>query len=98
MKIACQIMPNDEKAPNGYQYVNCRMVFRIEMEDFHRKSHLAVGGNATQMLDFITYSHMIMRETVCIDLTVEELRDLEVKATDVLRTYLMAPEKRCRQY
>ena len=38
VKISFQIIPNGEKAPNGYQYVNGHMVFDIIMEDFHRKA------------------------------------------------------------
>ena len=34
VKIAFQIIPKGEKPPNGFQYVNCHMVFDIKMEDF----------------------------------------------------------------
>ena len=41
--------------------------------------------------DTITYSSVVMRETVCIALTMAMLHDLEVKAAEVLNAYVMAP-------
>ena len=44
----------------------------------------------THTLDMITYSSVVTRETVCITLTMVVLHDLEVKAADVLNTYVTA--------
>ena len=51
------------------------------------------GGHLTNTSDVITYSKVVMRETVHIPLTMTVLHDLEVKATDVLNAYLMAPNR-----
>ena len=45
----------------------------------------------THTLDTITYSSEVTRETICISLTMVVLHDQEVKAADVLNTYVMAP-------
>ena len=44
----------------------------------------------THTPDTITCFSVVMRETVCIALTVAALHDLEVKAADVQNAYLMA--------
>ena len=47
----------------------------------------------THTLDTSTYFSVVMRETVCIALNMAALHDLEVKAADVLNTYVMAPKR-----
>ena len=93
MKVTFQAIPNGEKVLNGYQCVNRHMVFDIQMEDFHREAHQMVRGHVTHTPDSITYSNVVTRETVCIALTVTALHDLEVKATDILNAYVMAPNR-----
>ena len=73
VKIAFQIILKGDKPPNGFQYVNCDMVFNIKMEDFWRKAHLVAVTN-TQ--DIITHSSVVTRETVCIALTMVALHVL----------------------
>ena len=45
----------------------------------------------TQTADTILYSSVATRETVCITLTIVALYNLEIKATDMLNAYVMAP-------
>ena len=93
VKITFQTIPKGKKPPNGFQYVNYHMVFDINMEEFCRKACLVAGGHMTHILDTITYSSVIMRETVCIALTMAALHDLEVKAADILNAHMVAPNK-----
>ena len=72
----------------------CHMVFNIKTEDFKRKACLVVGGHVTQMPETITYFSVVTRETVFITLTMAALHNLEIKATDVLNAYVMAPERK----
>ena len=67
------------------------MLFDIKMENFHQNAYLVVGGHMTNTLDTITYSSVVTRKTVCIALTMAALHDLEVKAVDILNTFVMAP-------
>ena len=78
MKITFQTIPKGKNPPNKFQYVNCHMMFGINMEDFHRKACLlvVVGGHMTH--------------TNCITLTMVALHDLEFKSADVLNTYVKA--------
>ena len=68
VKIAFQILANGENAHDGYQLVNCHMVFCIKMENFRRKACLIVGGHVTQTQNIIAYSSAVTRETVRIAL------------------------------
>ena len=65
VRVAFQTTPEDKKAPSGYEYINCYMVFDIKMKDFHRKECLVTGGHITHTLDGTTYSSVIT-EKLCI--------------------------------
>ena len=41
----------------------------------------------------VIYASVVLRETVCIALTIAALNDLEVKCGDVLNSYITAPVK-----
>ena len=62
VKITFQIIPEGDLPPNGFQYVNCHMIFDIKMENFQRKAYLVAGGHMTHTLDTITYSSVVMRD------------------------------------
>ena len=66
VKIAFKIVPEYKKPPNGFQYVNCHMVFDIKMEEFQRKACLVAGGHMTHTPDTMTYSSVITRETYAL--------------------------------
>ena len=67
------------------------MIFDIKMEDFCRKARLVAGGHLTKAPATITYASVVSRETVRIAVMLAALNDLEVKAGDVLNTYITAP-------
>ena len=90
VKIVFQVKPNGDKTPNGYQCINYHMVFNIEMEDFYRKAHVVAEGHTMHIPDVVTHSSAVTREIVCIALTMAALHDPEIKAPDVLKTYVMA--------
>ena len=89
VKVTFQVIPNDN-APISYQFLNCHIVFDIQMEDFYRKAHLVVGGNVTHKLDVITYFILFIRKMVHIALTMAALYDLEAKTADILNAHVMA--------
>ena len=91
VRVAFHILPNGERAPNGYQRIHCHMVFDVKMENFQRKARLVAGGNQTEAPATMTYASVVSRETVRIALTIAALNDLEVKVGDVLNAYITAP-------
>ena len=63
------------------------------MEDFRIKAFIVVGGDVTHMPEVITYSTVVIREIVHIALIMASSDDKEIKAAEVLNTYMMAPNR-----
>jgi len=79
----------------GYQEIKCHMVFDIKMDgDLTRKAHLVAGGHTTETPSSITYSSVVLRESIRIAFLVAALNDLDIFAADVGNAYLNAP---CRE-
>ena len=91
VRAAFHILPDGERAPNGYQRIHCHMIFDVKMENFQRKARLVAGGHQTETPNTITYASVVSRETVRIALTYAALNDLQVKVGDVLNAYITAP-------
>ena len=64
------------------------------MEDFKHKAQLVAGGHKTEAPATITYASLVSRKTVRIALMLAALKDLQVKAGDVLNVYISAPCKK----
>ena len=91
VKVAFKILLDDAKEPVGHQYMDCHLVYEIKLDGFRRKARLVAGGHMTEAPTVMTYASVVSRETVCIDLTIAALNNLEVKASDVQNAYLTAP-------
>ena len=63
------------------------------MEYFQGKAHLVARGHMTHTMDVITYSSVVMRETLCIAPNMAALYDLMVKAADTLNAYETTPNR-----
>ena len=48
-----------EIVPIGYQCVNCRIIFDVKMEYFHRKARLVAVGHVTEPQSNITYASVV---------------------------------------
>ena len=93
VRVAFEILPEGERAPNGFQHVRCHMVFDIKMEDFKRKARLVAGGHTTEAPATLTYASVVSRETVRVALLVAALNDLDIWAADVMNAYITAPNR-----
>ncbi|KAI2495111.1 Reverse transcriptase (RNA-dependent DNA polymerase) [Fragilaria crotonensis] len=91
VRIAFQIIGDDENPPPTYQEIRCHLVFDVKMENFQRKARLVAGGHTTETPASITYASVVSRESVRIALTIAALNDLEVKSADIENAYLTAP-------
>ena len=92
--VAFDILKDGDRAPIGQKQINCHMIYDVKMEDFRRKARIVAGGHMTDIPKCMTYSIVVGRETVCIALTIAALNDLQVKAGDVMNSYVTAP---CRK-
>ena len=61
------------------------------MEDFRRKARLVAGVHMIETPKCMTYSSVVGRETVRTALTIAALNNLQVKAGDIMNTYVTAP-------
>ena len=93
VKVAFKILNDGEMALRDHQFIKCHMIFDIKMENFRRKARLVAGGHMTTAPASVTYAGVVLRETVCIALTLAALNDLEVKCGDVLNYFITSPVK-----
>ena len=81
--------------PLGYQFMKCHMIFGVEFgETFRRKAWLVAGCHMTETLATLTYSSVVLRDSVRIALTLAALNDLQVMSCDINNAYLTAD---CRE-
>ena len=84
-----------EEIPIGYQKIECHMIFDIKLgENFRRKARLVGGGHMTVAPASITYSSVVLRDSVRIALTIAALNNLDILACDIQNAYLTA---KCRE-
>ena len=80
---------NVEDLPPGYKEVSCHMIFDVNMgESFRRKTPMAAGGHNTTTPSPLTYSSVVSRERIRIDLTIYALNGLKVLACNIQNEYL----------
>ena len=91
VRESLKIIAEGGKPPPGYQKIPYHMIFDIKMEDFRLTAILVAVGHVTKLPDTITYEIVVLRETVCIALTVAALNDLKLKISDIQNTYINAP-------
>ena len=91
--MAFKINEEGKVEPVGYKNIKVHWVFDVKM-DLTRKSRLLAGGYMTNPEGSLIYLLVVSKDTVRIALTVAELNDLDVIATDIVNEYLNAP---CRE-
>ncbi|KAL7523630.1 hypothetical protein ACHAWF_000604 [Thalassiosira exigua] len=92
VKVAFKILPNGQKAPMDHQKITCHIIFNVSMEDFRRKACFVAGGHKIEVPKTITNVSAESCETVCLALLLTALKNLKVKAPDIiLNAYTTAP-------
>ena len=77
----------------GYLEITCHLVFTVKF-DLIRKSRYVVGGHLALLVPkFLTYSSVVLRESVRIAFTVAALNSLDVIADNISHAYLYAKTK-----
>ena len=90
--VAFKTLNEGYQPPPGYQYMQCHMIFNIKLDGFRRKARLVGSGCMVKDTPaVVAYASDVSRETVRIALTIASLNDMEVKASDVMNTFLTAP-------
>lgn len=90
VRIAFEILEDDDEMDPGRTFVECYMVFVCKM-DFTRKARFVANGSKTPDLVASTYAGVVSRETVRIAFTYAALNGLDILASDIQNAYLQAP-------
>ena len=64
VRVALQILDENEEVPIGYKFIRCHMIIYVKMEDFRRKSRLVAGGHMTDTPAAFTYASAVSCESV----------------------------------
>jgi hypothetical protein len=88
VRIAFNILNDDDAIPPTYQEIRCHMIFDVKMEDFRRKARFVAGGHTIDTPHAMMYASVVSRESVRIVLT---LAALNVRMADIENAYLTAP-------
>jgi hypothetical protein len=91
VQVAFRILEDGVMVPPTYQQTRCHLIFDLKIENFRRKARFVAGGHTTKTPVTLTFSSVVLRESVLITLTLAPLNDLEVKPSDIENSYLMAP-------
>ena len=86
-----QSLDKAKKKLVGYQKIECHLVFDICLDGLVQKARLVAGGHVTETPASITYSSIVLRDSVRIAFLVAALNDLDVMVADIGNTYLNTP-------
>jgi hypothetical protein len=86
VRIAFNIKGKSEPAPPGYKHIPLRIIFDIKM-DFTHKARLVAGGHVTDPPTSLTYSSVVLRNSVRIAFLIAALNGLDILMADVGNAY-----------
>ena len=90
VKIAFDILSDDQELPSGYKKASGHIIFDVQMT-LERKAPWVKDGHKTPQSDLSTYAGVVSREGVHIDLTYDAFNGLPVCGCDIQNVYLQAP-------
>ena len=84
-----------EDIPPGYQFLNCHRIFEIKIgKRFRRKACMVAGGYMTKTPASLTYSSIVSRDSVRVELKIAALNGLKLLACGIQNALLTA---KCRE-
>ncbi len=93
VQVAFDPLQDGIQPPNGYQFVQCHVIFDVKMEDFCWKARLVAGGHVTDVPPTVTYASVVSHETVPIALTMAVINAIKAMAAHVMNAYITALNK-----
>ena len=94
VRIAFEEFDGDPHSLVGYTQITGHLVFDVNLgENFRRNARYCADGHKTGAPASVTYSTVVLRDSVRILLTIAALNDLEVMGADVRNAFLTAPNK-----
>ena len=92
VRVAFKTLNEGDELTPGYQYMQCHMILDIKLDGFRRKARFVGAGCMVKDTPaVVTYVSVVSRDKVRIALTIAALNDLEVKESNVMNAFLIAP-------
>ena len=84
VRIHFNVFDGEVNYLKGYQFVEFHIIFYIKIgEIFRRKSRMLAGGHMTVSTSPITYSSVVLRDSVRIDLNITALNGLSILGCNI---------------
>ena len=90
LKVAFDILQDNQKPPPGYSRASGHIIFDVRMT-LERKARWVKDGHRTPEPDWCTYAGVVSRESIRIALTYASLNGLPIYGADIQNAYLQAP-------
>ena len=87
IEVAFKFLDDGTKMPFGFKKITCHLIFDVKF-DFTRKARYLGGGHLTQVSPSLSYSSVVLRDSVRIMFLVAALNDLDVKMCDIGNAFL----------
>jgi hypothetical protein len=88
---AFEILAEGKKAPIMSKFINCQMNFELKV-DLKWKAKFIMGRHMTNLPSSITYSSIIIHDSVRLTFLIAALNDLDIiTPSNIRNTYLNAP-------
>jgi hypothetical protein len=88
--VASEVQPEEVTFVPGYKRIPGHVMWDVKM-DFTRKARYVAGGHRTDPPKVLTYSSVVLRESVHIAMLVAGLNELDIRMADIGNAYLTAP-------
>ena len=93
-KIVAAVADHDDESSDisGYKEISGYLVFHVKLgENFQSKVRFAADGHKTDTPSFLTYSTVVSMDSVIICLTITDLKNLDILASEIKNVYITAP-------
>ena len=76
----------------GFQEIGCHLIFDVKI-DFTRKARFVAGGHTKEAPPAITYSRVVLRDSVRLAFMLTALNGLDIVSCDLENAYLNATNR-----
>ena len=87
VEVAFKFLDVGTKLPFGFKKITCHLIFDVKF-DLTRKDIYVGGGHQTQVSPSLSYSSVVLQDSVRIMFLVAALNNIEVKMCDIGNVYL----------
>ena len=89
VEVALKFLDDGTKMPIEFKKITCHLIFDVKF-DLNRKARYLGGGHLTQLSPSLSYSSVVLQDSVRIMFLVATLNNLDIKMCDIGDAYLNA--------